>query len=353
MTGGELESFCLALPKIELHVHLEGSMRPATLLALARRHGVRLPADDEAGIAAWFRFRDFDDFVEVYLTCCRCLRDPEDFQLLVSDFLAEQARQNVGYSEVHFTVGTHVANGANGGELADALWQAITEGERRWGVAMRLVPDIVRNLGPAAAEVPLAWALAGRQRGVVALGLSGSERFAAEPFREHFAAARGGGLRTVAHAGEQAGAESIRATLAACSPERIGHGIAAVADPELVETLRREGPPLEVCPSSNVALGLVPSLAEHPFERLRRAGVPLSVNSDDPPLFATTLTREYRRLAECFGYDAPTLAGLARGALSQAFLDAGARRRLEVWMRSGFTALGVEYDDVAPALTDR
>ncbi len=339
-----LSRLCLELPKVELHVHLEGSIRPATLLALGRRRGVDLPADDEAGLARWFRFRDFDHFVDVYLTCSRCLVEPEDFQLVVTDFLAEQARQNIRYSEVHFTIGTHVANGADAGELADAMWEAVLDGERRWDVTLRLIPDIVRNLGPEAAEVPLEWALAEKRRSVVALGLSGSERFSAEPFREHFRAARAAGLPTVAHAGEQAGPASIRSTLDACRPRRIGHGIAAATDGALMAALGRDRVPLEVCPSSNVALGLVADLASHPFDRLRRAGVPVSINSDDPPFFDTTLSQEYERLARTFGYREEEIAALARAGLDHSFAGDALRRDLERWMRRGFSALGVEYD---------
>jgi adenosine deaminase len=336
-----LGSLCLELPKVELHVHLEGSIRPSTLLTLARRRRVALPADDEAGLAEWFRFRDFDHFVEVYLTCSRCLRDPEDFQLVVSDFLAEQARQNVYYSEVHFTVGTHVANGANPGELADAMWQAVLEGERYWGVTLRLVPDIVRNLGPRAAELPLEWAIESRRFGVVALGLSGSEAFPAAPFAEHFRVARQEGLRTVAHAGEQAGPDSILETLDACAPERIGHGIAASRDRALVERLVSEALPLEVCPSSNVALGIVARLEEHPFDELYRAGVAVSVNSDDPAFFDTTLTDEYQRLADTFGYEPAELAALARAAADHAFLAPEERDRLIERMDRRLAHLGL------------
>ncbi len=341
MSSDDLSSLCLELPKIELHVHLEGSIQPSTLLRLARRWGIELPADDEAGLAEWFRFRDFDHFVDIYLTCSRCLRDPEDFQLVVSDFLAEQARQNVYYSEVHFTVGTHVDNGVNAGEVADAMWQAVGEAERQWGVTMRVIPDIVRNLGPKAAEVPLEWAIESRDYGVIALGLSGSEAFPTAPYGEHFEVAKQEGLHTVAHAGEQAGPESIRETLSVCGPERIGHGIAAVRDRELMDHLVETGIPLEVCPSSNVALGIVPELTEHPFDELLDAGVVVSVNSDDPPFFDTTLSDEYSRLATAFGYQPSTLAELALGAVDHAFLDDGERRALLDRMRSRLTHLGL------------
>ena len=305
-------------------------MRPAVLLELARRNGVALPASDEAGLKRWFRFKDFEHFVQVYLTCSRALRNPEDFQLLALDFLAEQACQNVIYCEAHFTISTHLANGANGGEILDALAEAIRQGERRYGLRLRLIPDIVRNVGVEAADRTLEWALAGRGRGVVALGLSGSEsRFPNEPYREHLAAARREGLRITAHAGEHAGPESIRSVLEVCGAERIGHGVRAVEDPSLVEELRDRGIPLEVCPTSNVCLGVVPDLASHPFDRLRQAGVQLTVNSDDPPFFNTNLTREYLRLHEAFGYTAAELAGFALAGLKHAFLPENERADLE------------------------
>jgi adenosine deaminase len=344
MTAGVPEAFCLALPKIELHVHLEGSILPGTLLKLAERRRVDLPARDEAGLKDWFRFRDFDHFVEIYLTCSRCLRDPEDFQLVVRDFLREQARQNVLYSEVHFTIATHLGNGANGGELADAIWETIEEGERALGVTMRLIPDIVRNVGPGVADQTLEWALDARDKGVIALGLSGSETFPNDPFREHFDIAAAEGLRRVAHAGEHGGADSIASALETCGPERIGHGVAAIEDDDLLAEIVAAGVPLEVCPTSNVALGVVPTLDDHPFDRLLRAGVAVSVNSDDPPFFETTLSEEYARLSMTFGYDEADLARLALAPLNHAFLDSERRERLRREMSDRIVALGVEYD---------
>lgn len=305
-------------------------MRPAVLLELARRNGVELPADDEDGLARWFRFRDFEHFVQVYLTCSKALRKPEDFQLLVADFLAEQARQNIVHTEAHFTIGTHLTNGVDGDEVLAALEETIREGEERLGVRLRLIPDIVRNVGPALADRTLEWALAGRGRGVVALGLSGSEaRFANEPFREHFATAAREGLHRVAHAGEHAGPESIRSVLEVCGAERIGHGVRTVEDPALMAELADRGIPLEVCPSSNICLGVVPELAHHPFDRLARAGCRVTVNSDDPAFFDTTLTGEYLRLARTFGYGPEELAGLALAGLGAAFLTADERAPLE------------------------
>jgi len=317
-----LAPFLPRLPKAELHIHLEGSMSPAVLLALARRNGVTLPAADEEGLRRWFTFRDFAHFVDIYLTCSKALSRPEDFVTLVDAFLAEQARQNVVWSEAHFTIGTHLANGADGGEVLDALVLAVAEGEKRHGVALRLIPDIVRNVGPAVADRTLEWALAGAQRGlVVGLGLTGFEgKFDDEPFRAHFAEARRAGLHAVAHAGEHAGPASIRSVLDVCGAERIGHGVRAVEDPALVAELAAARIPLEVCPTSNVCLGVFPDLASHTFDRLHRAGVAVTINSDDPPFFNTTLTDEYAKLAQTFGYGEDELAGFAEAAFEHSFL---------------------------------
>ncbi len=329
-TNGDsrLERFAEAMPKVELHVHLEGAVRPGTLLRLARRRRVTLPADTEEGLREWYRFETFEHFVEIYVTCSECLRDPEDFQLVLAEFAAEQARQNVRYSEVHFTIATHARQGANAQEVAHALWESIVDAERRLETRVRLIPDIVRNLEPKWADLTLEWALDHRQRGVVALGLAGIESHSATPFREHFEVAAAEGLHRVAHAGEQEGPASIRETLEVARPERLGHGIRVVEDPELLAEIAADGPPLEVCPTSNVALGNAPSLAEHPIGRLLDAGVDLSVNSDDPAMFDTTLSHEYALVGDTLGLGIDDLAELSRSALRHAFLEGEERRRL-------------------------
>ena len=181
------EGFLLRLPKVELHVHLEGTFRPATLLHLAKKNGVTLPADDEAGIRRWFRFPTFEQFIEIYVTCSKCLVDPEDFKLLALDFLAEQAVQNVLWSEVHFTISTHLANGRNGEEIHAALMEAIAEGKKRWGVGMALIPDVVRNYDVPRADWTLRWAVDHKDEGVVAMGIGGMEKGLTNlPFASHF-----------------------------------------------------------------------------------------------------------------------------------------------------------------------
>ena len=347
-----LAAFVRRLPKAELHVHLEGAMAPATLLALARRHRVELPADDEAGLARWFRFRDFDHFVEIYLAISACLRAPEDFHRLALDFIAGQARQGVVYTEAHFTVSTHLAGGADGGGLLDALADAAAEGERRFGSALRLIPDIVRNQDLERADATVEWAAAARGRRLaVALGLAGIERgHPSARFAGHFAAAADAGLHRVAHAGEHAGADSVREVIEHCAPERIGHGVRAVEDPPLVAELAARGLPLEVCPTSNLRLGVYPSIAAHPFDRLRRAGVSVTVNSDDPPLFGTTLEDEYLRLAAAFGYGPADLAALAGASFRHSFLPAPERERRRREVERQAADLGEELLGAAAAI---
>jgi len=354
LPGAPLAAFVRRLPKAELHVHLEGAMPPATLLALARRHQVGLPADDEGGLERWFRFRDFEHFVEIYLAISACLREPEDFHRLALDFVAGQARQGVVYTEAHFTVSTHVANGADGAGLLDALADAAAEGERRFGSALRLVPDVVRNMGTDRADLTFEWAAAARERRLaVALGLAGIERgHSPAPFAPHFAAAAEAGLHRVAHAGEHDGADSVRAVIEHCAPERIGHGVRAVEDPALLAELAANGLPLEVCPTSNVRLGVYGSIEEHPFDRLRRAGVALTVNSDDPPLFGTTLEDEYLRLAAAFGYGPSDLAVLARASFRHSFLPEPERERRELEVERAAADLGEELFGAAVAIMD-
>jgi adenosine deaminase len=335
-----VESFAAALPKVELHVHLEGAMRPATLLALAQRNRVSLPANDEAGLREWFRFRDFDQFVEIYLACSAALKAPEDFQRLVSDFAADQERENVRYCEINFTIGTHWLNGLPVDEILDAMETSIRAAERERGVVLRLIPDIVRDVGARTADPTLEWALAGQKRGiVVALGLTGREAlYPSEPFGEHFEEAARHGLHCTAHAGEHGGVEVIAAVLDHCRAERIGHGVRALEDEAMVERLRRDRVPLEVCPTSNVCLGLYPDVAHHAFDRLRRAGLEVSVNTDDPALFDTTMTRELLRLRDAFAYTPEDLAALCLAAAGHAFLPPGERAALANRMRAEIAA---------------
>ncbi len=201
---------------------------------------------------------------------------------------------------------------------------------------IRLIPDIVRDVGNKTADPTLDWALEGAKRGiVVALGLTGREAIhSSAPYADHFDEAAKQGLHRTAHAGEHAGPGSIYSVLDACHAERVGHGVRAIEDEALIGRLRRDRTPLELCPTSNLCLGLAPDLAHHPFDRLRRAGLELSVNTDDPALFNTDLSTEFLNLAATFDYSADDLAGLALAAVRHAFLPEEEKRALEARFRA-------------------
>ena len=311
------------MPKVELHVHLEGAVSPRTFLALCERHGLKPPAPTEEALEALFHFRDFRQFVTLYLAIQESIRTPEDFALIVKEFGADRARQNILYSEVTVTPYTHIWQ--NKGVAPEDIIMGLEEGRRQvreaYGVELRWVMDIPRNLPEPAATWTTDWAIAWQERGVVALGLGGNEATApAAPFAPHFARARAAGLHSAPHAGETAGPESVWAALHALSAERIGHGVRSVEDPLLLTYLREHCIPLEVNPTSNVRLGVYSSLEQHPFPHLWRMGLTLTVNSDDPPLFNTTLTEEYVRLVQTFGLGWEDVKQLVMNAVEAAFL---------------------------------
>lgn len=340
-----LESYVRKAPKAELHVHLEGAIRPATLLLLAERNGVALPARDLDGLREWFRYRDFDHFVEIYIEITRCLRTVEDYELIAYELGAELARQNARYAEVTFSPSTHAALGVP----RDVWWPGITRGRDRarleLGVELAWVFDIVRNVpgdteNRARAEYTVDVAIAGMAEGVVALGLGGAEaEYPPAPFAPQFNRAREAGLRSAPHAGEHAGPASVWAALRELGAERIGHGVRAVEDPALVRHLAAEGIPLEVSPTSNIRLGVYPDYAAHPLPRLLAAGVPLTVNSDDPPLFNTTLADELALLPGPFGLGVEAIDALLLNGVRHSFLPEERKRALEATFRMELDAL--------------
>ncbi|OQA94330.1 MAG: Aminodeoxyfutalosine deaminase [Chloroflexi bacterium ADurb.Bin222] len=291
----ELESFITQMPKVELHVHLEGSVQPGTLLKLAERHQVPLPADTVEGLREWYTFRDFDHFIEIYMTISRCLRTAEDIELIAREFLAGQAAQNIVYSEVTFTpYNQFMNNGLGFHEQIDAVNRAREWGERALGVRMGIIMDIPRIITPAEGDTVASWMLERYGDGLIALGLGGPEiGNPPQKYRSAFDRVRAAGIPCILHAGETAGAESIWEALTVAGSRRIGHGVRAIEDPALMAHLREQQIPLEVCPSSNICLKVFPSLVEHSLPQLLEAGLYVTLNSDDPPMFNTTLTREY------------------------------------------------------------
>lgn len=327
-----IDSFIRDMPKIELHVHLEGAIQPATLLKLTRRNQVELPVQTVHELHEWYTFRDFTHFIDIYFDVSSCIRTPDDIELITREFLLGQAAQRILYSEVAWTpyAHYHFRNIPFPDQLA-AINRGRVWAERELGVRMGLILDIARDTRPVEHSLMVAdWAIKGKGQGVVALGLRGAERGnPPETFHEAFARAKAAGLPGVSHAGETTGPESIWGALRSLHAIRIGHGVRCLEDPFLVAELYRRQTPLEICPTSNVRLGVVPSLSEHPLPRLLDAGLCVTINSDYPPMLNTTLTEEYLKLAITFGLSMDDIEQLVLNSVRASLLSSSERARLE------------------------
>jgi adenosine deaminase len=325
----DLSEFAQRMPKAELHVHLEGSILPRTLLKLARRNHISLPAEDEAGLKNIYQFKDFNQFLDTYMMITSCLRTVDDYRLIAYEYGCECARQNIRYAEVTFTIETNA-------RLTGLPWQDILGGlntgreqaHQEFGVCWQWVFDIVRNLPATQAEV-LEIALAARDMGVVALGLGGTEAgFPPELFADTFRRAEKEHLHRVPHAGEICGPKSVWSAIKLLHAERIGHGVRSIEDPTLIEYLRTTALPLEVCPTSNVRLKVYPDYAQHPLRKLWNAGLLLTIGSDDPPMFGTDLNQEYQSLVKYYHFSQAELEQISLNGLLSSFLSQGEKQRL-------------------------
>ncbi|MEO6473217.1 MAG: adenosine deaminase [Aeromicrobium sp.] len=315
--------FIAGLPKAELHVHHVGSASPQIVSELAERHAgdTNVPSDPEL-LKDFFTFTDFGHFIEVYLSVVDLLRDPQDLWTLTYEVAGDLARQNVRYAELTLTPYTSVARGIAPEAYCEAVEDARVRAARDHGVELKWCFDIPGESGVQAADLTIDVALAQQPDGLVSFGLGGPEIGVPRPqFAPHFDRARAAGLHSVPHAGESTGPESIWDSIRHLGAERIGHGIAAAQDPELMAYLAANNIPLEVCPTSNVCTRSVPSLEEHPLATLVANGVQVSINSDDPPMFSTTLNDEYAVAADLLGLDNSGIADLARSGVRQSFLD--------------------------------
>jgi aminodeoxyfutalosine deaminase len=323
----------MPFPKIELHVHLEGTVRASTLLEIARRNDYPLPADTVEGLAALYEYRDFEHFIETWVLTTNAMRTAEDFRQIVVDYAGEAAGHGCVYLEGIFSPAERARRGVDWDEIFAGYCDGAQEARELHGVEVRLTPDAIRGFTVDEAVETARYAAAYRERGVVGIGLGGVEaQYPPEPYAPAFELARSEGLGSVPHAGEHAGPESIRGALDALGADRIRHGIRAVEDPALLEELAAREIVCDVSPISNVRTGAAPSLAEHPLPRLVAGGVRCSISTDDPAMFDTDLQREYEALRS-LGVDprAAYVAGVA-GALC----DEETRARL--------AAVGNTYD---------
>lgn len=310
-----------ALPTAHLHVHLESTVRPATVRELADDHGVTL-------LPRARRYAGFGAFAEVNGAVRDCLRRPEDFIRVAREFCADQHADGVRYAEVTVTAASH------GERLGDpemplaAVLEGLAAGCAETGLEVRVLLDHPRRRSPERFRRTVDLAARHREQGVVGVGFAGSEEHPLGPFAGLVADAVDAGLHLVHHAGETAGPASIREAIGVGRAERIGHGIRALEDPELVAELRDRRIPLEVCPSSNVALGLAASLADHPLPALHAAGLAVTLSTDIPAETGWSLPAEYAAVREVHGWDDTALAGLARASVDASFAPDPVRRRL-------------------------
>ncbi len=325
----DLTAFIAGLPKAELHVHHVGSASPRIVAELAGRHPDSPVPKDPAELERYFTFRDFAHFIQVYLSVVDLVRDAEDVRLLTYEIARDMAARNIRYAELTVTPYSSVRRGIPDVAFMEAIEDARTTAERDFGTVLRWCFDIPGELGLPAAEETARLACDLRPDGLVSFGLGGPEAGWPRPqFKPYFERALAAGLHSVPHAGETTGPGTVWDALTELRAERIGHGTSAAKDPALLAHLAETGIPLEVCPTSNVATRAVASLDEHPLRAFVEAGVTVTINSDDPPMFATDLDTEYAVAARLLGLDAAGVADLARAAVRASFLDAPGKARL-------------------------
>ncbi|WP_267244581.1 adenosine deaminase [Streptomyces sp. PR69] len=325
----DLRPFIAGLPKAELHVHHIGSASPRIVAELAARHpDSKVPADPSA-LADYFTFTDFAHFIEVYLSVVDLIRTPEDVRLLTFEVARDMARQNIRYAELTVTPFSSTRRGIDEKAFMAAIEDARKAAEDELGVVLRWCFDIPGEAGLEAAEETARLAVDLRPEGLVSFGLGGPEIGVPRPqFKPYFDRAIDAGLHSVPHAGETTGPQTVWDALTELRAERIGHGTSSVRDPELLAHLAEHRIPLEVCPTSNIATRAVADLDRHPIREMVAAGVPVTVNSDDPPMFGTDLNTEYAVAARLLELDERGVAGLAKNAVEASFLDPAGKERI-------------------------
>lgn len=315
-------TFAAGLPKAELHVHHVGSATPRIVAELAARHpSSPVPVDPEQ-LAKYFVFTDFAKFIEIYLSVVDLIRTPEDVRFLTYEVARDMAGQNIRYAELTVTPYTSLLRGIAPEAFCEAIEDARVAAEKELGVVLRWTFDIPGEEGLPGAEETMRIATQVRPDGLVSFGLGGPEIGVPRPqFKPYFDAARAAGLHSVPHAGETTGPETIWDAIRLLGAERIGHGTSATQDPALVDHLGETGIVLEVCPTSNLATQMVAAYEQHPVKAMVEAGLTVTINSDDPPMFGTTLSNEYAVAARLLDLDNAGLAELAKAAVRASFAE--------------------------------
>jgi aminodeoxyfutalosine deaminase len=326
-------SFIQSLPKAELHLHLEGSVEPGTLAELSRRHNTPLPTENnrydvrgsgdvlsEEDVRRLYSYKDFNGFMLAFKSVTERLRTPEDFELITYRLMQKLRQQNVMHAEVYVSVGVIRWRGQDFQPIFEGMESGRERGLRDFGISLLWIFDAVRHFGPEAAAEVFELAARYREHNVVAIGIGGDERRGpAEWFRDLYKKAADQGLRLTAHAGETTGPESIWSALN-IGAERIGHGLSIAQDPELVEVLAHKQIPVEICLSSNLRTGVCAGFGEHPVKRFFDEGLMVTLNTDDPAMFQTSLCKEYELAMEEFNFSRDQLREIARNSFEASFL---------------------------------
>jgi aminodeoxyfutalosine deaminase len=327
-----LQSFITRLPKVELHLHLEGAVRPETLRELSHnKAGLRRKVGEwiSKRREQHYQYGSFQEFLLAFGVVSLLLEKPADYALATTRLVEWLAEQNVRYAEITLAAGVLLWKKQSVQAVFDAAAAAAAGAQQHTGVRVQWIFDAVRHFGLEHVREVLGWAARLRSRGVVALGIGGDEeRGPAELFTDVFRKARDQGLHVVAHAGEASGPESVRKAVELLGAERIGHGLTAARDPAVLALLRERRIPLEVCPTSNVATGVLARLEDHPLPSFLEAGLVVTLNSDDPAMFGTSLQQEFARAANAFGLSFATLAELSRNAVNSSFLPEQEKQHL-------------------------
>ncbi len=322
------EELIKELPKAEQHIHIVGSTRPETLLWLIEQGGLESPHESVEDIRRFFQYRDFPHFISIYSTVVDCITEEDQFERITYEMLEDDARCNVRYVEASYSAPDHVRRGLDYGLTLDAINRAIRRGRRDLGIECNIRIDLVRNYGPETGMEALDW-IEEKGNNIVSIDIGGSEGdFPPKPFAPVYRRAKEMGLHLSAHAGEAAGPESIWDAVRYLDVERIGHGVAARRDQELMNYLRARKIAIEACPVSNVKTGVVPSLREHPIRSFFDQGLTVTVNSDDPSMFGTDMNNEYLKLHGELGFTIPELFGLSLNAVDSSFLPVERKSRM-------------------------
>ncbi len=330
--------FILALPKAELHLHLEGAIEPETVVELAANHGRLL---DRAEVERMFHYTDFTGFLLCFRAITEHLVTPDDYELITYRLMERLARENVLHAEVYIAVGTCLYWGRTFADIFEGLERGRQRGERDFGVSVYWIADAVRHFGPDKAQHVVDHAAKLIDRNVVGFGIGGDERRAApELFDQVYANAARHGLRLTCHAGESCGPESVWGALT-LNTERIGHGLTCHRDPDLVKHLRDQQIPIEISLTSNVRTGCCESFDAHPVRQYFDQGLLLTLNTDDPSMFETTLAGEYRVAQQLYGFSDEELTRLAMNSFRASFLPDEKKRE---FLRR-FDAIPVAHGD--------